>query len=256
MKRFVLSALVAVLVAVASAGCGGSGSDAEVRVNGPAAAPPKFGTNGEPDDPSTLDKPEDSQPEAEWAPAPNFASFVTASHAAIVGRVLSIAPARWNTKNGKPADARALVFRDATVAVDEVIYDSATLSVKAGQQLTVRLLGDGTDTGAHVDAGPIQRTNAISGPVATGDTVLWVLGMAQFPFLNDDMMSTARIEPIPKLVADFYGAWRIDVAADRAISALPVRTVPYRALVTKLKAVRAVPGTTGVGTLGRDNPLE
>jgi hypothetical protein len=253
MKRSLALAAV-LLVAVLLAACSGK-SDTGVKVNGPAAAPPpKLGTNGEPDDPSTLST-DSGGAVYEWAAAPNLASFVSNSHAAVVGRVVNIGPARWNTKDGAPGDERALQFRDATLVVDEVVYDSATLKVAVGKELQVRLTGDGTDTGTAVaGAAPVRRVNALSGPVAVGDKVLWVLGMAQFPF--NDGMTTVRTEAIPKLVTDFYGAWKVDSAADRALSILSARTVPFRALVLKLKVERATPSPTGVGSRGRVNPLE
>lgn len=261
MRRFVLSTAVVMVIAMLAGACGGAGAKPSASVSiSPAAAsaPPKFGTNGEPDDPSTLDRPEDSHSHLDWAPAPNFASFVAHSHAAVVGRVTNIGPAQWNTSDGKPtADERGWKFRDAILEVEQVVYDSQQLRVQTGQQLTIRLFGDGTDTGTAVEgAEPVKHANAISGPVAVGDRVLWVLEALRFAFLGPDMSTPARLEDVVKLMTHFYGAWLVDLVADQAKSVVPSRTVPFQALVGRLKAERANPGDTGRGTRGRDNPLE
>ena len=188
----------------------------------------------------------------EWGPAANFAQFVKLSNAAIIGRVSGISPARWNTPDGStPAEGPdAMKFRDATVMVDEVVFDSSTLPVKAGETMTVRLLGDGTPTGSAIDgAEGIRYFNEISGPVAVGDRVLWVLGLAKFPLTDGTTVAT------PKLAADYFGSWIIgaDVVAR---SLVPARTVPLAALVAKFRTERATPTDAGTGSRGKVNPLE
>jgi hypothetical protein len=247
----------ATLAAVVGAACGGGHGPSVVASGAAPPASPKYGVDGAPDDPSALDQP-GQHGVWDWTPAPNFAFFVKNSHAAVKGQVVEMSAPRFNTKDGTPtADERAMVFRDATLAVEDVLYDSSELHVTPGQKLVVRLMGDGTDTGARVDgAGPVKHTNAISGPVAKGDTVLWVLAVSQFPFMNDDMMTLARTEAVPKLFTDLYGAWLVDLVADKAKSIVPNRTVPYRALAARLRAERQFPSDDKRGTRGRENPQE
>lgn len=261
MKRTV--AAVAAVLMLALAGCsandgtgvtaaGAEGSErAPGNPNGPAPeSPPGPEYQGNLPDPRYPVQQESGPLGLDWSPPPNFAKFVEWSHAAVIGRVTTIGPKRVNVRDGTEGGVLAMEFRDATVQVDEVLYDSANLPTKAGQSLTVRLLGDGTNTGKDVHgAEPVEKSNAISGPVAVGDRVLWVLGMAQFPFMDGSTEAT------PKLVADYYGAWRI--GADLlAQSVVPARSVPLAALAAKLKAERATPSDGRTGQRGRVNPLE
>ncbi|HVF76146.1 MAG TPA: hypothetical protein VM938_14000 [Acidimicrobiales bacterium] len=186
----------------------------------------------------------------DWAPPPNFAKFVQWSHAAVIGRVTAIAPPRWNTTDNQP-DEHGVMFRDAQLAVEEVIYNAPELPATVGTTVTVRLTGDGSETGpATHGAEPIRHLNAIAGPVAAGDKVLWVLGMDDFPFRG------GTTEKTPRLVYDYFGAWRI-TSELLALNPQPLRTVPLAPLVAKLKAVRAAPPSTGnTGTQGKLNPIE
>lgn len=259
MKRAIAAAAVVLLVALAACsaneGTGVTAGDSS-RAPGDPHAPAPYSPPG-PEYEGNLPGPDEhlhTEGEAilDWSPAPNFAKFVEWSHAAVVGRVTAVGASRWNFpgKTRPPEETFTMEFRDATIEVQEVIYDSPTLPAKAGQALTVRLYGNGSDSGERVEgAEPVRRYNAISGPVAVGDRVLWVLGLAQFPFTD------GSTEPIPKLVGDYYGAWRI--GADLlAMNVLPARTVPFAALVGRLKAERATPTNGATGARGRVNPLE
>lgn len=244
--------LLTVVVITFGGACGGA---SDVRVNSAPAAsgkavPDDFG-KGERDDPATLSTAQVLH--LDWSPAPNFQAFVDWSDAAVTGRVTAIAPARWNTRdNREPTGSTGLRFRDATVFVDTVVYDSAKLPVKAGQELTVRLYGDDTDTGPEVGgAGPVKKYNKITGPVAVGDEVLWVLATIKFG------MNDGTTDDVVKLVTDFFGAWRIDRGAGQAKNAEPARTVPVEALVGRLRAERQSPSDPGSnGKRGKVNPLE
>jgi hypothetical protein len=260
MKRNQRFAAVAIagLVGLVGAACGTAADrSGGVAANGSPTGVDgsKLGKDGAPDDPSTLTQGKGGR-FIEWAPPPNLASLVTYSHAAVVGRVTAMGEARWNTKTGAPDPDMGLQFRDATISVEKAVYDSEQLRVTVGGSLQVRLMGDGTNTGPglEVPGGVVTHYNAISGPVAVGDRVLWVLGMAQFPI--NDREKTVAVEPIPRLVADFFGAWTVDGASDTARSLLPIRTVPFSALLAKLKLERAAPSPTGSGTKGQLNPLE
>jgi hypothetical protein len=146
----------------------------------------------------------------------------------------------------------AFLYQDVSLVVDEVVYDSPKVPARPGQTITVRLNGDGTDSGDEVGgAAPVRRVNALSGPVAVGDRVLWVLVRGDFTFTDN------RAEQTVMLNTDFYGAWRIGtslVAENLEIR----RSVPLAALIAKLRAERATPTTLPQSDQfrGKVNPLE
>jgi hypothetical protein len=266
--QFVGMALAALL---ATAGCG-RGEKAGVTAAG-AEGPP----SGNPNGPAIIPSPEsegyeDNLPDptfpvadrsgplvADWAPAPNFPTFVKWSDAAVTGRVAAITPARWSTPNGEADPSPpgidkpvAWMYQDVRLVVDEVVYDSPKVPTRPGQTIIVRLLGDGTETGIEVGgAEPVKHLNAISGPVAVGDRVLWVLNETEFRFTDN------RPERVVRLRTDFFGAWRIGTSLV-AESLEARRTVPLTALVAKLRAERATPTTLPPSAQfrGQVNPLE
>jgi hypothetical protein len=262
---------MALAVLLASAACGGS-EKAGVTAAG-AEGPP----SGNPNGPAIISSPEsegyeDNLPDptfpvadrsgplvADWAPAPNFPAFVKWSDAAVTGRVATITPARWSTPNGEADPSppgldkpMAWLYQDVSLVVDEVVYDSPKIPARPGQTITIRLLGDGTETGTEVGgAPPVKHLNAISGPVAVGDRVLWVLTETEFRFTDN------RAERVVRLRTDFYGAWRIGTSLV-AESLEQRRSAPLPLLVARLRAERATPTTLPPSDQyrGQVNPLE
>lgn len=187
----------------------------------------------------------------DWAPPPNFSKLVSWSDAAVTGRVTAISEPRWNVPAGGQPDQLAIRFRDASFAVDEVIYDSQKVRVAPGTVLTVRLKGDGSEGGPDLHgAEPVKKLNQLAGPVSVGDRMLWVLATDDFPFRD------GTSEPVVKLSADYFSSWKI--GADLlALNPHPQRTVPLTPLVAKLKAERLTPtDIKNNSQRGIINPLE
>lgn len=260
---------LALALLVATAACGGrekagvtaAGAEGPPsgNPNGPGIIPPPESEGYQKADPTYPLTPGEGKMVSDWVPAPNFPAFVKWSDAAVTGRVTAITPSRWNTPNAEadfapsePDKPMAWMYRDVSLVVDEVVYESPKLPARRGQTITVRLMGDGTENGEEVHgAGPVKHLNALSGPVAVGDRVLWVMTATDFKFTDN------RGEPAVRLTTDYFGAWRIGTSLV-AESLEARRTVPLAALVAKLRAERATPTTlpTSAQFRGQVNPLE
>lgn len=171
--------------------------------------------------------------------------LVHESHAAIIGRVTAITQPRWNSKTGDPwagdrEPARARVtpwrYRDATIKVVQEIYASSEWPVAVDQEITIRLFGDGINTGSDLEsATPGMRSNTVSGPIESDSDGLWVI--ARGAWIGEDGETE-----IIRLANHFQGNWMIDNG--KAISAEPRREIPVNALVEKRQRERAA-GRTG-----------
>lgn len=155
--------------------------------------------------------------------------FATESDAAIVGDVLSVSEPRWNSMTGEPwrrdpealgRTATPLQYRDSTVSVERVLYESDELPVQRGSNVTVRLYGSGDTTGTEVDGLGYSATfDQISGPLLVGSRVLLVLKREVF-----GMQGPSEEWPmVNRLMNHFQGNWRIE--GQRAVNADPKRTV-------------------------------
>jgi hypothetical protein len=164
--------------------------------------------------------------------------LVSESGAGIIGSVESVSAARWNSLSGEPwvqtsgSQWPALEYRDAQVKVNDVLFSDSTLPVTSGQLVTIRLIGDGTATGAPEPGGyPGETFNSSDGPVTPGSTRLMLLREA--PFYFADGSSSMIVE----LSSGYQANWRVD--GSQAASADPQRTVDLGALRQRIAAERA-----------------
>lgn len=183
-----------------------------------------------------------------------WSDFVHNSVGAVVGTVESVTAPRWNQASGEPWDdlveshpgnpyAGAIQYRDATVRVEEVLFQDPGEDFAGGEVLTLRLLGDGTPTGPEYEEGFYQ--NQRDGDAIVGSRVAWVLWRVEFHWKE-------RVE-YPLGVASFLGNWRID--GDTAVNRLPERTVPLGPLMAAIKRESNSPRRPG-DMRGAKNPLE
>lgn len=222
-----------ILIAAMSVGACGSGSVDEAQERVSEDAPEATGT------PSPT-----RETIVEWV-SPGWSSFVHLSDAAIVGEVTAISdPFRLSDRREGAEGEDDEWGRDATVQVDRVIYDSEDLRVAREEEIEVLLLGDGTDTGPRVPAAAIKRENAIAGPVDVGDEVLWVLVRSP-DFVDEESTILLR--------ASYLANWRIE--GDRAVNALPERSLPRDELVRLLREERAAEHRPG-DNRGTGDPRE
>lgn len=170
-----------------------------------------------------------------WASIPTN-RLANWSDDAVVGVVTAITEARWNQASGEPweeADDEpvAWLYRDATVRVEELLWASEKLPVAKGEDVVVRLYGDGTASGYEMEGvAGIRYANERSGPVELGATVLFVLMREAFNMREGPVNAVV-------LVNGFQGNWTL--RGGKAVSADPERTVPADALIRRLKAERA-----------------
>lgn len=161
------------------------------------------------------------------------------SAAGVVATVEAVSSPRWNSVDGRewsrnehPGSPGAPQrYRQATITVKEVLFESERLQPTVGAQLTVHLYGDGSDTGAAVDAvNPVARWNAISGPFAAGESKLLLLDVDLFATDSDE-------REVVRLRNHFQGQWTIE--RGRATSLDSRRTVDATALRARIEAERA-----------------
>lgn len=189
---------------------------------------------------------------------PGINRFVNGSDAAVIGHVESISDPKWNSTDGRSFGMRdashvyPMRYREATLTVKEVLWKTANVDTSAGESLTVRVRGDGSASGCKSDIAPGERvrTNEGAGMVAQGTDVLWVLKRAPFYLKDGDKM---RQETFVTIAGSFLGNWKVE--SDTAVNLSHARTVPFDALVNRLRAERAR-GFQPNDNSGRYNPLE
>lgn len=152
-------------------------------------------------------------------------ALVSFSHAGIVGEVTSVGASRWNSTDGKEWEGNldpmgrvisAIPFRNITVRVDRVLFDSDRLRVKPSDELVIR---------AHLGYPG-------SGTFEHGSTVLVLLARSGMPF--EDGHADEAIE----VFGAFDGSWRRQ--GDEARSTHPGRNAPFDALVSRILEERHV----------------
>jgi hypothetical protein len=152
--------------------------------------------------------------------------LVSDSQAAVVVKVQEVGKPRWNSADGEPWSALPdtpesytipMRYRDATVTVTSVIYDSKDLQLKEGDTTVIRLYGAGEPGGATVDLPYATTTwNQIGGHVSAGDTALVVLARRSYP-MREGLQEQLVV------VGHYQGSWR--VVDGIAVSDDPQRSV-------------------------------
>lgn len=188
----------------------------------------------------------------------SFNAFVNGSEAAVTGTITNVSEPKWNSTSGEAwtrdgsgkTQATPTLYRDVLVHVTEVPYASNGINASPGDDITVRLYGDGSATGGEVGGGPPgMRWNEISGPVQTGTQVLFVLYRGPFYIQKSD--GYTEVEVI-RLFGHFYGNWKIENGT--AVNADRRRTVPVEPLKQRIREERAA-GLRPGDQSGRYNPL-
>lgn len=192
---------------------------------------------------------------------PTVNALTNGAHAAVIARVESISPPRWNTTTGEaPREdpewtppAQPLRYRIATLAVQRVMWSSDELPIEPAEELEVHLLGDGSETGCEVGGAPIPiRENEISGRVEERAQVLVLLARRDFRLIDMEK-DIAVPTTITRPAGNYLGIWTI--SGSRAVSFDPERSAPLDPLIERMKTERAR-GARPEDDRGRRNPIE
>jgi hypothetical protein len=189
---------------------------------------------------------------------PSINGIVNGSDAGVVAHVDGVSPPKWNSTDGQrfergdPSGVAPWTYRDATVTVKEVLWQTPKVETSPGETLQVRIQGAGTATGCMVEIGPGERVreDQLSGPVSAGTDVLWILRVRPFAFKDGNRMKS---ESSLMIAGYFDGNWKIENGS--AVSLSKARSVPYDALVNRLRAERAR-GMHPEDRSGQEDPLE
>lgn len=228
MKRSVAKAapIVAIMLFVIT-GCGASSSSDPATKGGTAEEPSVQQRSAGPDEPGETG-------------GSIFASYTmnTLVNLASTGGLFSvkaIAPVRWNSKSGEAWTSRSasgpspLNYRDVSLMALRPLFVSS-MPLTTGDLVTVRLHGDGTDSGPSVSTVPGLQQNRADGDVKVGDTVLMLLGQEDFPMEEGSTVS------VTSPVNGYQGVWTI--AGDQAGSVDPQRTVALAPLEQRIAVER------------------
>lgn len=184
--------------------------------------------------------------------------LVSQSEAAVLAKVVSIAPARWNSKDGSkwcppfPGGTRPILYRDATIEVKQSVFSGTTLAAQPGDTFNLRLFGDGTPTGkaaAEWNDGSIIYENQVDGIWEVDSMVLVLVGISgEFP-------TEVGTEVINQVVGSWQGQWVAVEEHDRAESLQPGRTVSLSALINRLAEERQLGRDGSRDSNTAQNPL-
>lgn len=182
------------------------------------------------------------------------------SDAAITGEVTAISSPRWNSQDGNkwcpPAQGPTPIqFRDVTVKVSDVAFRSDKLAARPGDALVVRAFGDGTTTGKEIyKFGPNANDPVLTKGQADGH---FEVGKEVFLFVSvwDQFPSQAGLERVNQVTGSWGGNFEVDRRSDMAKSVEPGRTVPYSALIARVKAERQQGRKPERDVASRKNPL-
>lgn len=167
------------------------------------------------------------------------AELAADSDAAVVVHVESVADPRWNSSDGRvwtrtrydsAMDATPLTFRTATVTVRKVVFGPA--GIAAGDTLSLRLFGDGTDTGAEIDGADV-RFNQISGTFEPGSDHLVLLRRDVFPMETE----AAEWPVVWQLANHGFASWEVDPDG-AAVQAVTGDVTHASALVRRIRTVQ------------------
>jgi hypothetical protein len=213
--------LTAVLVTTSSIVLAGCGSDGSADAPATSSLPP------------TCDAADATRKGAqlEFAVA-GINMVVSASHAGIVGTITRATGVRWNSDDGSEWNGTNEVspypLRVATVAVEQVLFDSPTLTVDPGQQIDVAFdVYQGESIGGI--PAEVPPRDAFGGCPRTGERILALLRDDPVVF-GTDATPKALIGP----TNGYLGIWRFQ--DDQAVSADPARTVDVDRLIARVDA--------------------
>ncbi len=191
--------------------------------------------------------PEPTTMEREYARSSGINGIVSRSELGIIATIQDVSPMRWNTPDGEAwtrsvgVGETATQFRVATAKVEGVLFAGPEeVSVKPGDEVTVRMWGSGRPTGDLLEfpnrdgsTTPIYE-DQMGGPDGPGDRVVWLLGPSRLQF------SDCTVDQRLQLAGSFDGAWRVegDATAPMARSLDPVRDVPLDALIARIDEER------------------
>lgn len=176
----------------------------------------------------------------------------------IVGQVTRVDSPKWNSADGSPWSGSSSSpgvprqYRDASVSIQRVLFapSASNSDVRVGSTISIRVLGDGSNTGEDGCSAPGLKYNDADGPIAAGDTILALLG--RFPFGTQ-----TGTDVVWTFADDSYGLWTL--ANNSAKNPDPERVVPADQLIQRIQHERArgfdASETPQEADMTRRNPL-